>query len=64
METNVTTTTEPQHDAKLSVSGSAFDFEDNFIVCQCQKPKEIYDKHLGDGGYDWCKKCDCPLGDS
>lgn len=45
-------------------SSIVFDFETNFITCICDGEKEIYPKHLGDGGYDWCKKCDCPLGDS
>ena len=40
-----------------------FDFESNFIVCKCET-KKLYDKHLGDGGYDWCKNCDRPLGDN
>lgn len=42
---------------------SKINLENDFIVCQCPKPTEIYDSHLGDGGYDWCKKCDCILGD-
>lgn len=45
-----------------SVSNSVFDMETNFITCKCKKPT-LYPKHLGDGGYDWCKKCDYPLGD-
>lgn len=44
------------------VSNSVFDMETNFITCKCKEPV-IYPKHLGDGGYDWCKTCDCPLGD-
>ena len=46
-----------------AVSGSAFDFETNFITCKCEGEKELYIPNLGDGGYDWCKKCNCPLGD-
>lgn len=42
------------------VSNNVFDFETNFITCKCDE-YELYPKHLGDGGYDWCKKCNCPL---
>ena len=38
-----------------------FDFETNFIVCKC-KNKEPEERNLSDGGYDWCKKCEKPLG--
>ena len=38
-----------------------FDFETNFVVCQCEE-SDISDKHLGDAGYDWCKNCERPLG--
>lgn len=40
-----------------------FDIENNFIDCECKKPI-LYDRHLGDSGYDWCKNCDCPIFDS
>lgn len=32
--------------------------EEEFITCDCPEPKpKLYDRHLGDGGYDWCSVC-------
>jgi hypothetical protein len=53
--------TENEELNKTDVSSSAFDFETNFITCKCED-KEVYPPNLGDGGYDWCKKCELPLG--
>lgn len=40
---------------------STFDFETNFITCDCKEPM-LRPRNLSDGGYDWCKTCNCPLG--
>ena len=45
----------------LKNESKPFDFETNFVICQCEE-SEIYDSHLGDAGYDWCKTCERPLG--
>lgn len=58
---DVQNTTNVGNEVLADVSNSVFDFETNFITCKC-KEYELYPKHLGDGGYDWCKKCNCPLG--
>jgi|TARA_R110000796_G_scaffold175156_1_gene292198 hypothetical protein len=44
-----------------TLNNNTFDFETNFITCDCKKPI-LYPRNLGDGGYDWCKNCDRPLG--
>ena len=41
---------------------STFDFETNFITCKCEGEIAVYPSHLGDSGYSWCMKCNCPLG--
>ena len=43
------------------MENNTFDFETNFITCSCEKPV-LYPNHLGDGGYEWCKNCDNPIG--
>jgi hypothetical protein len=62
METKLDNTTESQHDAKLPVSCSDFDFENNFITCKCEGDIELCSPHLGGHGYDWCNRCKLPLG--
>ena len=47
---------------QTDVSSSAFDWEKNFITCKCKGEIEVYPPNLGDSGYDWCKKCELPLG--
>jgi len=37
------------------------DGKEGFIICKCST-QNLYKRHLGDGGYDWCQDCDKTIG--